>query len=588
MNYDIFISCKSTDYVLAEELYTYLKSQGFNIFLSNMELRRMKDSEYMDAISAALDSAHHLIVLTSSSENVLSKWVKFEWTTFLNETLSGRKVGQIITVLHNMPVSNLPIQLRHYESFTMEDYNDRIVPYLETPAYLERKEQASKKALLEAEKLRKENEEKQRREILKQEIEDGTLEYQRYATNLESKAQQIIEKQSLLGVVEKKCPVCNKTVALKSKYCDRCGWTFVPEFEATPKGNKDQIFLMQSNWRAANNSSKVSKKSSDKQSAKKDSEIASLQNELVTIKAGFKKVQTECRTYWLHRVSDLKSEVKRLRWLIVSIVGILAVVGGIISYRVFYHPARIKIGDVTYNMVFVKGGTFQMGATSEQGSEAAIYEKPVHSVTLGNYMIGQTEVTQELWEAVMGSNPSRYKGTKNPVGCVSWNDCQEFIKKLNEITGQNYRLPTEAEWEYAARGGNKSKGYKYSGSNNIDDVAWHWKNSGDAYLIGTDEDWSDEKVKSNNSTTHQVASKAPNELGLYDMSGNVAEWCQDWYGLYHDNAQINPQGPDTGSYRVVRGGSIYNIVSSCRSSRRGTADSEKRYWNYGLRLAISE
>ena len=194
-----------------------------------------------------------------------------------------------------------------------------------------------------------------------------------------------------------------------------------------------------------------------------------------------------------------------------------------------------------------------MGATSEQGSDADSDESPVHDVTLSSYYIGETEVTQELWEAVMGSNPSYFSGSQKPVENVSWNDCQEFITKLNELTGENFRLPTEAEWEYAARGGNKSKGYKYSGSNTIGNVAWYDDNS--------------------SSTTHDVKTKQANELGIYDMSGNVWEWCQDWYSstYYSSSPSNNPTGPTSGSDRVLRGGSWYDYSGSCRVSNRGSS-----------------
>ena len=221
---------------------------------------------------------------------------------------------------------------------------------------------------------------------------------------------------------------------------------------------------------------------------------------------------------------------------------------------------------VSFDMVSVAGGTFTMGATSEQGSDAWSDEKPTHNVTLSDYMIGKTEVTQELWQAVMGSNPSYFSGNNLPVEKVSWNDCQEFIKKLNSLTGLNFRLPTEAEWEYAARGGSKSKGYIYSGSNDISSVAWNWDNSP--------------------SKTHAVATKAPNELGLYDMSGNVWERCSDWYGDYSSSSQTNPKGPSSGYCRVLRGGSWGCDAAICRVSCRYSNNPVSRFDNQGLRLAL--
>ncbi len=224
-------------------------------------------------------------------------------------------------------------------------------------------------------------------------------------------------------------------------------------------------------------------------------------------------------------------------------------------------------GDVIFaDMVKVEGGTFTMGATSEQGKDAYDNEKPAHQVTLSDYYIGKYEVTQELWTAVMGSNPSSFTGTNLPVETVSWNDCQQFIDRLNSMTGLRFRLPTEAEWEYAARGGNKSKGYKYSGSNNVKEVAWYEKNSG--------------------SGTHAVGTKQPNELGIYDMSGNVWEWCSDWYGSYSSSSQTNPTGPFSGSRRVLRGGSWYDAARGCRVSYRGSISPSSRADDIGFRLVV--
>lgn len=195
--------------------------------------------------------------------------------------------------------------------------------------------------------------------------------------------------------------------------------------------------------------------------------------------------------------------------------------------------------EYRYEMVYVSGGTFKMGAQKEDpysdnyDPDAFSDENPVHNVTVSSFYIGQTEVTQALWKAVMGNNPSEWKGNNLPVENVSYNDCMDFILKLKQLTGRTFRLPTEAEWEYAARGGNKSMGYKYAGGNILGDVAWYDDNSGNS--------------------THPVKCKRANELGLYDMSGNVFEWCHDWFGTYTSLEQTNPLGPQTGKYRVVRG-----------------------------------
>ncbi len=268
------------------------------------------------------------------------------------------------------------------------------------------------------------------------------------------------------------------------------------------------------------------------------------------------------------------------------------------------------IGSISFKMVFVKGGTFVMGCTSEQGEDCEDNERPTHNVTVGNFWMGETEVTVAMfrtfvletgyrtdaekegwawrwmmvdgkwkWNKVNGLNwmyddqgNARNRSEDNhPVLYVSWNDAVEFCKWLSRKTGMTFRLPTEAEWEYAARGGNKCRGYIYSGGNNINNLAWYGNK-----ISGT----------TANGRTHQVATLLPNELGLYDMSGNVCEWCADWYGSYGSSSQTNPRGPASGSSRVMRGGSWSGLASGCRAAHRSSSSPGARRYDGGFRLAL--
>ena len=223
------------------------------------------------------------------------------------------------------------------------------------------------------------------------------------------------------------------------------------------------------------------------------------------------------------------------------------------------------LGEMQFTMVEVVGGSFIMGNT-EDGDDTEPNERPTRKVTLSNYWIGKTEVTQQLWQTVMGNNPSYFKGPDLPVDNVSWNDCQQFIKRLNERTGQRFRLPTEAEWEYAARGGTRTNHYLYSGGNDATDVGWVWANA---------------KEK-----THAVGKRRDNELGIYDMTGNVWEWCQDWYGYYPTTAQHNPKGARAGRYKVNRGGAWCFEKKAARNVARFANKPDGRYKSVGLRLAM--
>ena len=233
--------------------------------------------------------------------------------------------------------------------------------------------------------------------------------------------------------------------------------------------------------------------------------------------------------------------------------------------------ARVKtftVNGVSFNMIYVEGGTFTMGATPEQSSSALKDEKPAHQVTLSDYRIGETEVTIGLWYAVMGGkNAPKEEHLNQSYSGANWNDWQGFILKLNQLTGAIFRIPTEAEWEYAARGGRYSKGYKFSGSNELSDIT-------------------PGKIVSLKLTNYDVKLRKPNELGLYDMSGNVEEWVYDWYGPYDITEKTNPTGPATGTHRVQRGGAVGYFKTAYRVSFRNKAKPDTNRNPAGLRLAL--
>ena len=230
---------------------------------------------------------------------------------------------------------------------------------------------------------------------------------------------------------------------------------------------------------------------------------------------------------------------------------------------------RIQVGEVAFDMQKVEGGLFIMGGTHEQHNEVISTDLPTHTVSLHTYYIGTTEVTQDLWQAIM---PEWYISDEwnipnQPITDITWYDCQEFIRRLNNITGLPFRLPTEAEWEFAARGGNISRGYRFAGGNKIEDVSWGLSNAG--------------------FRKHNVGERKPNELGLYDMTGNVSEWCSDWYGMYHLGKDPNPQGAKEGELKVVRGGSFDNCKDNSYLSRREYYNPNEAMNYCGFRLALT-
>jgi formylglycine-generating enzyme len=260
-----------------------------------------------------------------------------------------------------------------------------------------------------------------------------------------------------------------------------------------------------------------------------------------------------------------------------AVLIVIVVMGGVSCGK------SVRLDKLSIPMTYVKGGTYQMGSTSGDSDE-----KPVHTVTLDGFYIGRYEVTQDIYEEVMGTNPSNWKGARLPVENVSWYDAVAFANALSRRDGldevytidgtdvsidwtkKGYRLPTEAEWEYAARGGKSSQGYTYAGSNTVGDVAWYDDN---------DMAWYSGK-------THEVGGKKSNELGLYDMSGNLWEWVWDWYGDYSESAQTNPHGPLSGTEKVLRGGSAFSDATFVYAAVRVYDIPSRRRDTFGFRILV--
>ena len=467
--YDVFISSKSEDYPIAEQIYDFLIAKGLNVFLASKKLDEIGEAQYALAIDEAIDQSNHMIVLASSIDYIYSRWIQYEWSIFSNDLKSGYKTGNLITVLSpRVSLKDLPASLRHQQSFLFKDYQ-KVLNYL------------PKQTITTSLPVKQEGD----KVIYKIRVN------LRSRLFIDDEEVQILEPSKLTKILLDKGEYLRKVVSV----------------------DNEAIFH--------------------------EKDIRILESSLLDdIKL---EVDEEC--------SLVSSGVKK------------------------QHPRPLSkeivtANGVSFTMVKIDGGKFTMGATKEQGNDAFEDEKPAHEVILPDFWIGETVVTQELWWAVMGSNPSYFQTSpRNPVEQITWNDCLEFINKLNRLTGKNFRMPTEAEWEYAARGGQESKGFKYAGGDALEEVAWTDENS--------------------QSVTHPVAQKKSNELGLYDMSGNVWEWCKDWKGPYSLEVESNPQGPSSGTGRIYRGGSWNSSAWNCRVSYRNRNAETYRSSYLGIRLVMS-
>jgi len=353
--------------------------------------------------------------------------------------------------------------------------------------------------------------------------EISAIEEQIYLLHLQQKdlLNRIIEKKQDLGEDTKQCPVCECQCGISDYYCHKCGWLFLPYSNRLTGPEKaeenSRLLSAMSIWKG------------DEIKVQKDAEIGRL----------------------AQIISDLGAQIQKMK------EG-----GDSIKQKEQLSPILLKLIN---NMVRVEGGDFIMGATDEQVDPESD-EKPISKVTISSFAINRYEVTQAEWEYVMGGNPSMFKGDNNPVDSVTWEECQTFISRLNSLTGMKFRFPSEAEWEFAARGGIKSSGCQFAGTNDAEEVAWCTVNS--------------------SNSSHPVGQRKPNELDLYDMSGNVWEWCQDWFAEYSEATKTNPIGPSTGLLRILRGGSWLSSVRSCRISNRHYSAPTDKDNNIGLRLAL--
>lgn len=360
-----------------------------------------------------------------------------------------------------------------------------------------------------------------RRKAIYNEI--SQLEEEIYFLHLKQKdlLNRIYEKQHDLGEKHKQCPVCEKQCSHTDSFCQKCGWLFLPYANKVTGQEKAE-------------------------------EHTRLLSAMSIWKEGKAKVQEKAEIEKLSQIiSDLGSQIQKMK------EG-----QNVVTERPQVHPI---LQQIINNMIRVESGSFIMGATEEQENPESD-EKPISTITIASFAINKYEVTQEEWEFVMRENPSTFKGEKLPVDNITWEECQTFISRVNNLTGMKFRLPTEAEWEFAARGGIYGQGCQFAGSNVVEDVAWCTLNS--------------------ENTSHPIGLKQPNELGLYDMSGNVWEWCQDWFAEYSEVAKTNPVGPSSGVLRVLRGGSWLSTIRSCRVSNRHYCAPNDRDNNIGIRLAL--
>ena len=520
MNYDVFISSKSEDYHLAEEVYNFLKTNGLSVFIASEELKKIGEAQYANAIDEVLDDSTHMIVVASSVYNIKSKWVKYEWSTFSNDLKSGYRDGNLLTILSgDIELKTLPASLRHQQSFNFLSYQDEILDYLNIDKRCEH------------------------HNTIKQNTSAHIAVFKFYSNE---NCQIMLEGKLIADIIGMSDEPYCIPISRKGDYRFKCINSITTETQIL----KEHI-------------------DADEE---KDVEI-----------------------HW----DEHKPLIPDQEWP----------ENKTISGDTF----TVELGNIKFDMVRIEGSSLEIGATNEQKMYADNNEYPAHNITLSTFYIGKFPITQYIWEMVMGYNKSHFKykqetvienskfknillgasigSVLGPIGAMiggigsargwfptsrevisdeghypaenlTYDEAYEFVRRLSKMTNIQFDLPTEEEWEYAARGGQKSKHYRYAGSDNIDDVAWYRNNS--------------------ERSTHPVGEKRPNELGLYDMCGNVWEWTKTPAHPYTTN--IEPEG----NVFIRRGGSWWHEDKNCRVSRRYASDRSKKTSGLGLRVVIRE
>lgn len=614
--YDVFISYSRRDYldekenVLPEsELKTIIEffdANGISYWIDKEG--HYKKSGFVEKISEAIADSKMMVFVSSVHSNA-----SFYTTGEILEAID-RKMLIIPVRIDNSPYSKkfkLLLNPLDYIDYSKADALHELLKAVNAEkesiarheAEMERKREAEERRkreelenLKEAERRKREQEElAAKRSAVLAEVKDKIAEVGNHRISQKNLKAKVCTLLRSIDIKEKKCPVCGSSCSIEEDFCHVCGWHFssfsgIAEIDMPASFEENTALAHYSAaWEKSKNASTDNKAVIDNLKAE-------------NIKLNDSKVKLDKENAQLLRDNKaLKHEVEQLKaagadtnkipkWLKITGFGCAGTVTLSFACMLFFFFVGVFFGDeelepvsdvdsdvaellsadktftvngVEFGMMYVEGGTFMMGSDD---ADAEDDEKPVHQVTLSDYYMGQTEVTQALWKAVMGSNPSWTEGDNLPVENVSWDDCLDFIDKLNQITGENFSLPTETQWEFATRGGVYSEGYKYSGSNNLDDVAWYGGNSG--------------------RKTHPVGTKQANELGIYDMSGNVWEWCSDRYDSYSPDAVTDSISNLLGSDRVRRGGSWFSNATSCRCTERFSNTQTSTSSSLGLRLAL--